>query len=173
EELRKMNLKSNAEIEKLKERDNEKSKEIQQLKQCQSALEEILKSNNNEQCEQIAKLNDEIKQLKSEKELNEKKQNETTSKINNENLILRQQLNNLNIELEKFKKDIQSKNQTNEGRKENYYSQSPKMPEENKIQIIIQHWIRILHIKFGWINHFDKLVVNYVTFYFILVFHLI
>ncbi|ETO16884.1 hypothetical protein RFI_20456 [Reticulomyxa filosa] len=30
----KINLKSNAEIEKLKESDNEKSKEIQQLKQC-------------------------------------------------------------------------------------------------------------------------------------------
>ncbi|ETO03212.1 hypothetical protein RFI_34198, partial [Reticulomyxa filosa] len=63
EELRKMNLKSNTEIEKLKENDNEKSKEIQQLKQ-----------------------------LKSEKELNEKKQNEEISKINNENLILKQQL---------------------------------------------------------------------------------
>ncbi|ETO14925.1 hypothetical protein RFI_22444, partial [Reticulomyxa filosa] len=49
EELRKMSLKSNAKIEKMKESNNEKSKEIQQLK-------------------------DEIKQLKSEKELNEKKQ---------------------------------------------------------------------------------------------------
>ncbi|ETO11328.1 hypothetical protein RFI_26049, partial [Reticulomyxa filosa] len=64
EELRKMNLKSNAEIETLKESDNEKNKEIQQLKQCQNAfdirvikLEEILKSNNDEQLKQIAKLN--------------------------------------------------------------------------------------------------------------------
>ncbi|ETO12393.1 hypothetical protein RFI_24983, partial [Reticulomyxa filosa] len=34
------------------------------------------------------------------------------------------------------------------------------------IQIIIQHWIRILHIIFGWINDFDKLVVNYATTFF-------
>ncbi|ETN97388.1 G-protein beta WD-40 repeats containing protein, partial [Reticulomyxa filosa] len=30
-------------------------------------------------------------------------------------------------------------------------------------QIIIQHWIRILNIKLGWIKDFDKLVVNYVS----------
>ncbi|ETO03647.1 hypothetical protein RFI_33755 [Reticulomyxa filosa] len=119
-----MNLKSNAEIEKLKESNNGKSKEIQQLKQNQSAfdiriikLEEILKSNNDEQFKQIAKLN-----LKSEKELSEKKQDEEISKINNENLILKQQLNNLNIKFEKFKKDIQLKNQINEGKKENNYN---------------------------------------------------
>ncbi|ETO03134.1 hypothetical protein RFI_34276 [Reticulomyxa filosa] len=144
EKLRKMNLKSNAEIEKLKEIDNEKSKEIQQL-------------------------NDEIKRLKSEKELNEKKQNEEISKINNENLILKQQLI-----------DIQSKNQINEDKKEKDYNnqlsqskyrQSYKL--ENGIQIIIDHWIRILNIKFGWINDFDKLVANYVTIFFIFVFHLI
>ncbi|ETO03295.1 hypothetical protein RFI_34115, partial [Reticulomyxa filosa] len=94
-----MNLKSNAEIEKLKESNNEKSKEIRQFKQCQSAFdiriikfEEILKSNNDKQYKQIAKRNDELKQLKSEKELNEKKQNEEISKINNESLILKQQL---------------------------------------------------------------------------------
>ncbi|ETO07315.1 G-protein beta WD-40 repeats containing protein, partial [Reticulomyxa filosa] len=33
--------------------------------------------------------------------------------------------------------------------------------EEEKIQVIVQHWIRILKIKLGWINEFDKLVVNY------------
>ncbi|ETO00232.1 ribosome assembly protein 4 (RSA4), partial [Reticulomyxa filosa] len=35
--------------------------------------------------------------------------------------------------------------------------------EEEKIQVIIQHWIRILKIKLGWIHEFDKLVVNYVS----------
>ncbi|ETO36081.1 WD-repeat protein, partial [Reticulomyxa filosa] len=39
----------------------------------------------------------------------------------------------------------------------------PKQSEEEKIQVIIQHWIRILQIKFGWIHEFDKLVVNYVS----------
>ncbi|ETN97184.1 hypothetical protein RFI_40347, partial [Reticulomyxa filosa] len=60
EELRKMNLKSNAEIEKLKENDNKKIKEIQQLKQYQSTFdiriikfEEILTSNNDQQFKQI------------------------------------------------------------------------------------------------------------------------
>ncbi|ETO07544.1 hypothetical protein RFI_29847 [Reticulomyxa filosa] len=35
--------------------------------------------------------------------------------------------------------------------------------EEEKIQVIVQHWIRILQIKFGWINELDKLIVNYVS----------
>ncbi|ETO06378.1 WD-repeat protein, partial [Reticulomyxa filosa] len=30
-------------------------------------------------------------------------------------------------------------------------------------KIIIQHWIRILYIKLGWIKDFDKLVANYVS----------
>ncbi|ETO08155.1 WD-40 repeat protein [Reticulomyxa filosa] len=34
--------------------------------------------------------------------------------------------------------------------------------KEEEIQIIIQHWIRTLNIKLGWIKDFDKLVVNYV-----------
>ncbi|ETN99920.1 WD-40 repeat-containing protein, partial [Reticulomyxa filosa] len=34
--------------------------------------------------------------------------------------------------------------------------------EEKEVQLIIQHWIRMLHIRFGWIQDFDKLVVNYV-----------
>ncbi|ETO00811.1 hypothetical protein RFI_36628, partial [Reticulomyxa filosa] len=38
---------------------------------------------------------------------------------------------------------------------------------EEEIQLIIQHWIRILKIKLGWIQDFDKLVVNYVMFYFV------
>ncbi|ETO35436.1 WD-40 repeat protein, partial [Reticulomyxa filosa] len=185
EELRKMNLKSNVEIEKLKESDNEKSKEIQQLKQCQSAfdiriikLEEILKSNNYEQCKQIAKLSDEIKQLKSEKELNEKKQNEKISKINHKNLILKQELVlfvyvfpfHINISFNDiYQIDIQSKYQINKDKKEKDYNNqllqfkySQSYTLENKIQIIIRHWIRILQIKFGWIHEFDKLVVNYV-----------
>ncbi|ETO35255.1 WD-40 repeat protein [Reticulomyxa filosa] len=39
--------------------------------------------------------------------------------------------------------------------------------EEKDIQVIIQYWIRILHIKFGWINDFDKLIVDYVNTFFI------
>ncbi|ETO34772.1 WD-40 repeat protein, partial [Reticulomyxa filosa] len=35
--------------------------------------------------------------------------------------------------------------------------------EEEKIQVIVRHWIRILKIKLGWINEFDKLVVNYMS----------
>ncbi|ETO31607.1 hypothetical protein RFI_05511 [Reticulomyxa filosa] len=38
-----------------------------------------------------------------------------------------------------------------------------KQSNEEEIQIIIHHWIRIMHIKFGWINELDKLVVNYVS----------
>ncbi|ETO23258.1 Serine/Threonine protein kinase, partial [Reticulomyxa filosa] len=38
-----------------------------------------------------------------------------------------------------------------------------KQSKEEETQIIIQHWIRILNIKLGWINDFDKLVVNYVS----------
>ncbi|ETO30893.1 F-box and wd40 domain protein [Reticulomyxa filosa] len=41
-----------------------------------------------------------------------------------------------------------------------------KTSEEEEIQIIIQYWIRILEIKLGWINDFDKLVVKYVSFCF-------
>ncbi|ETO25971.1 G-protein beta WD-40 repeats containing protein [Reticulomyxa filosa] len=39
-----------------------------------------------------------------------------------------------------------------------------KQLEEEDVQIIIQHWIRILNIKLGWIHDFDKLVVKYVMF---------
>ncbi|ETO16797.1 hypothetical protein RFI_20541 [Reticulomyxa filosa] len=45
--------------------------------------------------------------------------------------------------------------------------------EEKKIKIIIQYLIRILQINFGWVDDFDKLVVNYIMFYFILIFFLI
>ncbi|ETO33639.1 WD-40 repeat protein [Reticulomyxa filosa] len=38
--------------------------------------------------------------------------------------------------------------------------------EEENLQVIIQHWIRTLNIKLGWIHDFDKLVVNYVMFFF-------
>ncbi|ETO08419.1 hypothetical protein RFI_28969, partial [Reticulomyxa filosa] len=37
-----------------------------------------------------------------------------------------------------------------------------KQSKEEEIQIIINHWIRTLNIKLGWIKNFDKLVVNYV-----------
>ncbi|ETO30363.1 viral A-type inclusion protein [Reticulomyxa filosa] len=100
EELRKMNLKSNAEIENLKEGDNEKSKEIQQLKQCQRTYEEILKSNNDEQYKQITKLNLRIFYFKK-----------------NYTFVFAILHYNLKIEFEKFKKDIQSKNQINEDKR--------------------------------------------------------
>ncbi|ETO15569.1 hypothetical protein RFI_21795, partial [Reticulomyxa filosa] len=34
--------------------------------------------------------------------------------------------------------------------------------KEEEIQVIIQHWVRILKIKLGWIKDFDKIIVNYV-----------
>ncbi|ETO05303.1 F-box and wd40 domain protein, partial [Reticulomyxa filosa] len=34
--------------------------------------------------------------------------------------------------------------------------------EEKKIQVIVQHWIRISNIKLGWIKDFDKLIINYI-----------
>ncbi|ETO32040.1 hypothetical protein RFI_05077 [Reticulomyxa filosa] len=37
------------------------------------------------------------------------------------------------------------------------------LKEEEKVQIIIRYWVRILNIKLGWINDFDKLVVKYIT----------
>ncbi|ETO18664.1 hypothetical protein RFI_18599 [Reticulomyxa filosa] len=40
-----------------------------------------------------------------------------------------------------------------------------KRKEEEDIQIIIQHWLRTLNIKLGWIHDFNKLVVNYVMFF--------
>ncbi|ETO29155.1 hypothetical protein RFI_07973 [Reticulomyxa filosa] len=46
-----------------------------------------------------------------------------------------------------------------------------KQLKEEDIQVIIQHWIRILNIKLGWIHEFDKIVVNYVS-SFVFFFHL-
>ncbi|ETO33048.1 hypothetical protein RFI_04059, partial [Reticulomyxa filosa] len=40
------------------------------------------------------------------------------------------------------------------------------LSNEEEIQLIIRHWIRNLNIKLGWIHNFDKLVVNYVMFFF-------
>ncbi|ETO09091.1 mycorrhiza-induced NACHT/WD-repeat protein [Reticulomyxa filosa] len=37
--------------------------------------------------------------------------------------------------------------------------------EEEQIKVIIKYWIRLSNIKLGWINDFDKLIVNYVMFY--------
>ncbi|ETO07545.1 WD-40 repeat protein [Reticulomyxa filosa] len=37
---------------------------------------------------------------------------------------------------------------------------------EEEIQVIIQYWIRILKIKLGWINDFDKIVANYAATFF-------
>ncbi|ETO01264.1 hypothetical protein RFI_36176, partial [Reticulomyxa filosa] len=42
------------------------------------------------------------------------------------------------------------------------YTNLHKMIEDPfLLQLIIKHWIRILHIKFGWITDFNKLVFNY------------
>ncbi|ETO10695.1 WD-40 repeat protein [Reticulomyxa filosa] len=38
--------------------------------------------------------------------------------------------------------------------------------DEEEIQLIIQYWIRILDIKLGWIQDFDKFVVKYVMLFF-------
>ncbi|ETO14540.1 hypothetical protein RFI_22827 [Reticulomyxa filosa] len=38
----------------------------------------------------------------------------------------------------------------------------------DNIQIIIQHWIRILHIQFGWTHDFDKFIIDYSIPFFIL-----
>ncbi|ETO16069.1 hypothetical protein RFI_21292 [Reticulomyxa filosa] len=47
-----------------------------------------------------------------------------------------------------------------------YCTRSKKLKdEEEEIQIIIQYWIRILHVQFGWISDFNKLVINYVMFF--------
>ncbi|ETO02046.1 hypothetical protein RFI_35389 [Reticulomyxa filosa] len=40
-----------------------------------------------------------------------------------------------------------------------------ELSRKEEIQIIIQHWIRILDIKLGWIPDFDKLVIKYVMFF--------
>ncbi|ETO10879.1 hypothetical protein RFI_26498 [Reticulomyxa filosa] len=31
------------------------------------------------------------------------------------------------------------------------------------IKLLLNHWIKILHIKFGWVNEFDNIVINYVS----------
>ncbi|ETO34340.1 G-protein beta WD-40 repeats containing protein, partial [Reticulomyxa filosa] len=46
----------------------------------------------------------------------------------------------------------------------------PALSEEEEIKITIKHWVRILNIKLGWIQDFDKLVVNYVMLFFVLFF---
>ncbi|ETO31961.1 WD-40 repeat-containing protein [Reticulomyxa filosa] len=39
---------------------------------------------------------------------------------------------------------------------------------EEDVKIIIQHWTRMLKIKLGWINDFDKIIINYTISIFIL-----
>ncbi|ETO23438.1 WD-40 repeat protein [Reticulomyxa filosa] len=34
---------------------------------------------------------------------------------------------------------------------------------DNSFEIIIKYWVRALHIKFGWIREFDKIIINYVS----------
>ncbi|ETO08786.1 hypothetical protein RFI_28600 [Reticulomyxa filosa] len=47
-----------------------------------------------------------------------------------------------------------------QGFSKNFYCTFLFIPEED-IQIIVQHWVRVLNIKLGWINDFNKLVFNY------------
>ncbi|ETN98399.1 WD-repeat protein [Reticulomyxa filosa] len=42
-----------------------------------------------------------------------------------------------------------------------------QVSKKEEIQIIIHHWIRIFNIQLGWINDFDKFVVNYASTIFI------
>ncbi|ETO35751.1 WD-40 repeat-containing protein, partial [Reticulomyxa filosa] len=42
----------------------------------------------------------------------------------------------------------------------------PQKEKKKNVQVIIQHWIRILKIKLGWIKDFDKLVINYASTFF-------
>ncbi|ETO32699.1 WD-40 repeat protein [Reticulomyxa filosa] len=44
--------------------------------------------------------------------------------------------------------------------------QSSQSALVEEIQLIIQHWIRISNIKLGWIQDFDKIIVKYVTNFF-------
>ncbi|ETO04357.1 WD-40 repeat protein [Reticulomyxa filosa] len=41
----------------------------------------------------------------------------------------------------------------------------PALLEKEEIQMILQYWIRMSSIKLGWINDFDRLIVNYVMFF--------
>ncbi|ETO32188.1 hypothetical protein RFI_04928 [Reticulomyxa filosa] len=41
---------------------------------------------------------------------------------------------------------------------------------EEEINLIIQHWIRILHIRFGWVHDLNKFVFNYVSLFIYLFF---
>ncbi|ETO31827.1 G-protein beta WD-40 repeats containing protein, partial [Reticulomyxa filosa] len=52
-----------------------------------------------------------------------------------------------------------------QGKRRRYFSLVMKSTEE-ETQIIIHYWIRTLNIKLGWIEDFDKLVVNYVSTFF-------
>ncbi|ETO04250.1 hypothetical protein RFI_33146 [Reticulomyxa filosa] len=40
-------------------------------------------------------------------------------------------------------------------------------PKEKEVQIIVQQWIRRLHITFGWAHDLGKIVVDYVMFCFL------
>ncbi|ETO07597.1 WD40 domain-containing protein, partial [Reticulomyxa filosa] len=45
-----------------------------------------------------------------------------------------------------------------------YFVVNQSEEEEEDVQLIVQHWVRTLNIKLGWIHDFDKLIVNYVMF---------
>ncbi|ETO25763.1 G-protein beta WD-40 repeats containing protein [Reticulomyxa filosa] len=44
-----------------------------------------------------------------------------------------------------------------------FIQSSRKLVSEEEIQLIIQYWIRILEIKLGWVQDFDRIVVKYAT----------
>ncbi|ETO34591.1 WD-40 repeat-containing protein [Reticulomyxa filosa] len=56
----------------------------------------------------------------------------------------------------------------NSSSKKVFSTQQPMInrSEKEEIKEIIKYWIRISDIKLGWINEFDKIIVNYVMFFF-------
>ncbi|ETO24605.1 WD-40 repeat protein, partial [Reticulomyxa filosa] len=125
-------------IDNLQHESVKKDTQITELKNSIQQLERLVKSNNDEQCKQIEKINVkkkkkkktfEIKHLKSEKELNEKNQNEEISKMDNNNLILKQQLDNLFIEIEQLKKEIKFKG--NQAHEINNHNEDKKEHDSN------------------------------------------
>ncbi|ETO15456.1 G-protein beta WD-40 repeats containing protein, partial [Reticulomyxa filosa] len=62
-------------------------------------------------------------------------------------------------------KEDNSSKDYKEKTKKSYKNELKLINQKKEIQIIIHHWIRTFNIRLGWIKDFDKLVVNYVSFY--------
>ncbi|ETO15533.1 WD-40 repeat protein, partial [Reticulomyxa filosa] len=68
-------------------------------------------------------------------------------------------LNNCFLSICIYQKEFKRKNEKKYQCNYHLYS------EEDEIQTIIHHWIRILNIKLGWIQDFNKLVIKYANFF--------